>query len=81
MNKNNKPDYKLKIVLIGEHNCGVTSILYRYRNNTFDSFITSSLGLEFEIITTQISGEDVLCLKTTGVIDGLTMYQKIISFI
>ena len=36
--------------------------------------------LEFEIITTQISGEDVLCLKTTGVIDGLTMYQKIISF-
>lgn len=36
--------------------------------------------LEFEIMTTQISGEDVLCLKTTGVIDGLTMYQKIISF-
>ena len=35
--------------------------------------------LEFEITSVSINGEEVMCLQSYGVIDGLTMYQKIVS--
>ncbi len=35
--------------------------------------------LEFEITTVDVDGEEVMCLKSCGVIDELMMYQKIIS--
>ncbi len=40
-------NYKCKMSIIGDENCGKTSILLRYLNNTFTSHYITTLGADF----------------------------------
>ena len=39
--KNEKKIYELKIIVVGDHYVGKTTLLYRYINNKFNEYMTS----------------------------------------
>ena len=57
MNNYEQPDNTLKIILMGENNCGITSIQNRYVNDTFDENILTSTESEFNIKTIEKNGK------------------------
>jgi GTPase SAR1 family protein len=42
-------DYLYKILLLGDSNTGKSSIILRYTENSFDSSIVSSIGVDFKM--------------------------------
>jgi len=50
----NNYDYLFKISLIGDSDCGKTSILIRYSNGTFNDNTQSTIGVDFKIASLQI---------------------------
>ena len=42
-------DYLYKILLVGDSNTGKSSIILRYTENSFDSSIVSSIGVDFKM--------------------------------
>ena len=42
-------DYLYKILLLGDSNAGKSSIILRYTENSFDSSIVSSIGVDFKM--------------------------------
>ena len=42
-------DYLIKVLLLGDSNTGKSSIILRYTENSFDSSMVSSIGVDFKI--------------------------------
>ena len=42
-------DYLYKILLLGDSNTGKSSIILRYTENSFDSSIVGSIGVDFKM--------------------------------
>jgi len=50
-------DYLYKILLLGDSNTGKSSIILRYTENTFDSSIVSSIGVDFKMKKTKFDNK------------------------
>lgn len=54
-----EPDYKFKLVIVGDAASGKSSILSRYVDNTFTDSYIATIGLDFKIKSFDISGKSV----------------------
>ena len=50
-------DYLYKILLLGDSNTGKSSIILRYTENTCDSSIVSSIGVDFKMKKTKFDNK------------------------
>jgi len=50
-------DYLYKILLLGDSNTGKSSIILRYTENSFDSSIVSSIGVDFKMKKTKFENK------------------------
>jgi len=50
-------DYLYKILLLGDSNTGKSSIILRYTENSFDSSIVSSIGVDFKMKKTKFDNK------------------------
>ena len=50
-------DYLYKILLLGDSNTGKSSIILIYTENTFDSSIVSSIGVDFKMKKTKFDNK------------------------
>jgi len=55
--KNEKYDYLVKLMLIGESGVGKSSITTRYLDDDFDMNYLSTIGVDFRIITLNLNGK------------------------
>ena len=52
-------DYLFKIVLIGDAGVGKTSIVHRFKYNTFVDRYASTIGVDFTIKTIQVDDKKI----------------------
>lgn len=52
----NDISFVFKIIIVGDTGVGKSNILQRYKNNTFDSFMKNTIGVDFYQIDHHVSG-------------------------
>ena len=50
-------DYLFKILLLGDSGTGKSSVILRYTEDTFNSSLVSSIGVDFKIKKKEIDGK------------------------
>ena len=56
-----KPDYNIKILLLGDSGVGKTSLLERYANNQFKTNLMTTAGVDYKVQHLEIDGQHVKC--------------------
>ena len=50
-------DYLFKILLLGDSGTGKSSVILRYTDDTFNSSLVSSIGVDFKVKKKEIDGQ------------------------
>lgn len=50
-------DYLFKVLLLGDSGTGKSSLILRYTENTFNSSLVSSIGVDFKVKKKEIDGK------------------------
>ncbi len=50
-------DYLFKVLLLGDSGTGKSSLILRYTDNTFNSSLVSSIGVDFKVKKKEIDGK------------------------
>ena len=50
-------DYLFKVLLFGDSGTGKSSLILRYTENTFNSSLVSSIGVDFKVKKKEIDGK------------------------
>ena len=56
-NSNEKEDYKIKLIIVGDSGVGKTNLINRFASDTFDSNSKATIGVEFIYKTLKINKE------------------------
>ena len=54
---NQEYDYLFKVLLLGDSGTGKSSLILRYTDNTFNSTLVSSIGVDFKVKQKEIDGK------------------------
>ena len=54
---NQEYDYLFKVLLLGDSGAGKSSLILRYTDNTFNSTLVSSIGVDFKVKQKEIDGK------------------------
>ena len=54
---NQEYDYLFKVLLLGDSGAGKSSLILRYTDDTFNSSLISSIGVDFKVKKKEIEGK------------------------
>ena len=54
---NQEYDYLFKVLLLGDSGAGKSSLILRYTDDTFNSSLVSSIGVDFKVKKKEIEGK------------------------
>ena len=54
---NQEYDYLFKVLLLGDSGTGKSSLILRYTDDTFNSSLVSSIGVDFKVKKKEIDGK------------------------
>ena len=54
---NQEYDYLFKVLLLGDSGAGKSSLILRYTDDTFNSSLVSSIGVDFKVKKKEINGK------------------------
>ena len=54
---NQEYDYLFKVLLLGDSGTGKSSLILRYTDDTFNSSLVSSIGVDFKVKKKEINGK------------------------
>ena len=54
---NQEYDYLIKVLLLGDSGAGKSSLILRYTDDTFNSSLVSSIGVDFKVKKKEIEGK------------------------
>ena len=80
---NQEYDYLIKVLLLGDSGTGKSSLILRYTDDTFNSSLLSSIGVDFKvkqqiindkIIKIQIVSKNYLIKKISGILRVMNVF-------
>ena len=72
-------DYLFKVLLLGDSGTGKSSLILRYTENTFNSSLVSSIGVDFKVKKKEIDGKIIKIQIVRNHWNIIFLYLYIIS--
>ncbi len=72
-------DYLFKVLLLGDSGTGKSSLILRYTENTFNSSLVSSIGVDFKVKKKEIDGKIIKIQIVRNNWNIIFLYLYIIS--
>ena len=76
---NQEYDYLFKVLLLGDSGTGKSSLILRYTDDTFNSSLVSSIGVDFKVKKKEINGKIVKIQIVRKIRNIIILYLYIIS--
>ena len=76
---NQEYDYLFKVLLLGDSGTGKSSLILRYTDDTFNSSLVSSIGVDFKVKKKEINGKIIKIQIVRNIWNIIILYSNIIS--
>ena len=76
---NQEYDYLFKVLLLGDSGTGKSSLILRYTDDTFNSSLVSSIGVDFKVKKKEINGKIIKIQIVRNNWNIIFLYWYIIS--
>ena len=67
---NQEYDYLFKVLLLGDSGTGKSSLILRYTEDTFNSSLVSSIGVDFKVKKKELNGK-IIKIQIVRIIENI----------
>ncbi len=67
---NQEYDYLFKVLLLGDSGTGKSSLILRYTDDTFNSSLVSSIGVDFKVKKKELNGK-IIKIQIVRIIENI----------
>ena len=67
---NQEYDYLFKVLLLGDSGTGKSSLILRYTDDTFNSSLVSSIGVDFKVKKKELNGK-IIKIQIVKIIENI----------
>ena len=74
---NQEYDYLFKVLLLGDSGTGKSSLILRYTDDTFNSSLVSSIGVDFKVKKKELNGK-IIKIQIVRIIENIIFHINFI---